>query len=93
MMITVIINTYKRQYALAKQLEAIQNQTIMPTEIIIVHNDDITIPFSTKIDSNIKLIRSSYNYKYHLRFAVGLLATHYVAQKQGLTPSQRQLIF
>jgi len=76
--IAAILQVYKRPQYLKEQYEAVVNQTIKPSEIIIVHNDDGKIEFDyPEID---RLFYASPNQKYHLRFAIGLIIdTDYLA--------------
>lgn len=77
MTITTILQIYKRKEYLAEQLEAIRNQTIKSDKIIVIHNEgDVKFDYP----DNVQVIYSSENMRYHLRFAIGLLAqTEYVA--------------
>lgn len=77
-MITAILNVYKRPHTLLQQIQAIKNQTIKPTHIMVWVNGTTEIP---KIDDpNIIVSRCSHNLKFHARFAYGLLArTEFVA--------------
>lgn len=80
-MITTILNVYRRPYYLKEQIEAIRNQTIKTDEIWIwinKHEDNDGFDFeSLGVD---KIVRSNHNFKYHGRFALGLLAqTPYVS--------------
>lgn len=80
-MITVILNCYKRPEYLKEQIEAIENQTIKPKEIWIWYNnpeDREQIDLSEEF-GDYKIINSNHNFKFHGRFALGLLAqTEYV---------------
>jgi len=77
MLITTVLQIYKRNTYLQKQIDAILKQTIKSDKIIIVHNEggvDFNYP------ENVQLIYANPNKKFHLRFAVGLLVdTEYVA--------------
>ena len=79
--ITVILNCYKRPEYLKEQIEAIENQTIKPKEIWIWYNspeDREQINLNEKY-GKYKIIQSNHNFKFHARFALGLLAqTEYV---------------
>ena len=77
MSITTILQLYKRPEYLQEQLNAVMNQTIKTDKIIIVHNEgDINFDYP----ENVQLIYSKPNMKFHLRFAIGLLAdTEYVS--------------
>ena len=80
-MITVILNCYKRPEYLKEQIESIENQTIKPKEIWIWYNnpeDSEQIDLSKEF-GEYKIITSNHNFKFHGRFALGLLAqTEYV---------------
>jgi hypothetical protein len=78
MSVSVILTAYKRDY-FTQQIKAIQNQTIKPKEIYIWQNGNyINIDRYRKM--NVKLIKSDENFKFHGRFAFGLLMqTEYVA--------------
>lgn len=80
-MITTILNVYRRPEYLKEQIEAIKNQTIKGEGIWIWvndHEDNREFDYTSLDVDNI--IRSSHNYKYHGRFALGLLAqTKYVS--------------
>lgn len=79
--ITVILNCYKRPEYLKEQIEAIENQTIKPKEIWIWYNapeDREQLDLREEF-GNHKIITSNYNFKFHGRFALGLLSqTEYV---------------
>ena len=80
--ITVILNCYKRPEYLKEQIESIENQTIKPKEIWIWYNAPEN---SKQINLNesfgkYKIIQSNHNFKFHARFAMGLMCqTEYVA--------------
>lgn len=76
-MITTVLQIYKRKEYLQEQLEAIKNQTVKSDKIIIVHNEgDVDFEYP----DNVQLIYANPNMKFHLRFAIGLLAnTEYVS--------------
>jgi len=79
-MITVILNVYKRSEYLKQQIESINNQTIKPLEILIWNNKPEDIPQENLLGLNYKVVQSNHNFKFHGRFALGLLAqTEYVA--------------
>ena len=79
-MITAILNCYKRPEYLQEQIEAIKAQSIPVEDIMIWYNkpDEDT---QYNLDSlGVKVVYSNYNFKFHGRFAFGLLAkTKYVA--------------
>lgn len=68
--ITTILQVYKRPQYLSEQLEAIRNQTMPPSKIIIVHNEG-GVKFN--YPEGVEIIYSNPNRKYHLRFTIGLL--------------------
>lgn len=78
--ITVILNCYKRPEYLKQQIESIRNQTVDVDDIFIWYNKpedgnqyDIT-------DLGCKVATCNHNFKFHGRFAYGLLArSEYVA--------------
>jgi hypothetical protein len=80
MSITTILNCYRRPDNIKEQIKAIKNQSICPDEIwvwINDHPDNHGYSFSDIVDVE---VRSSRNFKFHSRFALGLLATtKYVA--------------
>ena len=82
MSVTAILTLYRRPYCLEQQVRAIQNQTIVPKEIIIYQNssDGISLPpLPDDIMKNVTIIKSSKNYGVWARFAIALLAnTEYV---------------
>ena len=74
--ITTILQIFKRPDYLKEQLAAINNQSIKPDKIIIVQNEGGA---NFDFPENAHVIYSSINLKYHLRFAIGLLAqTEYI---------------
>lgn len=80
--ITAILNVYRRPQNLTEQVKAIRNQTIKPKEIwawVNYHEDNATTDFSDGLVDVV--VKSSKNFKYHGRFALGLLAPndHYLA--------------
>lgn len=77
MIITTVLQIYKRNKYLNEQIEAIKNQSIK-SNIVIVHNEG-GVRFDY-IDDNIQYIYANPNMKYHLRFAIGLLYnTEYIS--------------
>lgn len=75
--ITEIIQTYKRPEYFLEVLDSIRSQTIKPDKIIVVQNEG---GFKFDYPKDIQLIYSNPNLKFHLRFAIGLLAeTEYVS--------------
>lgn len=76
-MITVVLNVYKRPHTLLEQIEAINNQTIKPSSIMVWVNGDVILP---NLPKDIIVTKCNENLKFHARFAYGLLAkTKYVA--------------
>jgi hypothetical protein len=77
--LTVILNSYNRPKNINTQIEYLNKQTIKPKEIWVWCNQGSNgLPKIT--DSNIKIVTSNFNYKFHARFAFGLLVTtKYVA--------------
>lgn len=77
-MITAILNGYNRPQNIPKQIEALKNQTISPTEIMLWYNQGDKEQY--QVDPSIKAVYCNYNFKFHGRFAFALLAkTKYVA--------------
>lgn len=78
--ITCILNCYKRPEYLKEQVEAIKNQSI-PSDIWIwVNYSEENKDYDFDQLGVDRVIKSSHNFKYHGRFALGLLAeTKYVA--------------
>ncbi len=72
MLLTTILQVYKRPQYLIEQLIAIESQTVKSDKIIIVHNEG---GFKFKYPKNVELIYAKPNRKFHLRFAIGLLET------------------
>ena len=80
-MITAILNVYRRPELLEQQVYLLQNQTVPPKHIWIWQNN---APEKIKIKrpKGTILVNSSFNFLYHGRFALALLAqayTEYVA--------------
>jgi GT2 family glycosyltransferase len=79
-MITVILNCYKRPQYLSEQIEAIKSQSIPPKDIWIWYNKPEDNPQYDLSDLGCKVVTCNHNFKFHGRFAFGLLApTEYVA--------------
>ena len=79
-MITVILNCYKRPQYLQEQIEAIRNQTVPVDDIWVWYNkpEDQSQYDITKLGC--KVATCNHNFKFHGRFAFGLLAqTQYIA--------------
>jgi GT2 family glycosyltransferase len=70
-MITTILQLYKRPDYLEEQLAAIKNQTLKSGEIIVVHNEG-GVEFD--YPENVQVVYVKPNMKFHIRFAVALLA-------------------
>ncbi len=79
-MITVILNCYKRPQYLQEQINAIRNQTIKPEEVFIWYNRPEDGEQYNINELGCKVSTCNHNFKFHGRFAFGLLAqTKYVA--------------
>lgn len=79
-MITVILNCYKRPQYLKEQISAIKNQTIAVDDIFIWYNKPEDMEQYDINDLGCKVAQCNHNFKFHGRFAFGLLAqTKYVA--------------
>tara|TARA_R110000822_G_scaffold123502_3_gene257941 strand:- start:956 stop:1696 length:741 start_codon:yes stop_codon:yes gene_type:complete len=79
-MITVILNAYKRTDYLKEQIEAVRNQSIPPEDIWIWYNKPEDREQIELDAPGCKLVQCNHNFKFHGRFALGLLAqTPYVA--------------
>jgi hypothetical protein len=81
-MITVVLNCYKRPQYLREQINAIENQSVKAEDIWIWYNapEDKEQVDLRKEFGNYKIIQSNHNFKFHARFALGLLSqTEYVA--------------
>lgn len=79
--ITVVLNVFKRPHVIEEQINAVRNQSVPPSQIIIWHNhiEGYEIPDSIKNDKSIIIIDSNRNLGVWPRFAAGLLAnTEYV---------------
>lgn len=79
-MITVILNSYKRTQYLVEQIKAIKEQTV-PVEEIMIWSNKPEEGIQYNIDNlQLKVAYANYNFKFHGRFAFGLLAkSKYVA--------------
>lgn len=79
-MITVILNAYKRTDYLKEQVEAVRNQSIPPEDIWIWYNKPEDREQIELDAPGCKIVQCNHNFKFHGRFALGLLAqTPYVA--------------
>lgn len=77
MSITTILQTYKRPNYIIEQINAIKQQTLSSNIIIVENEGGCKFDYPEDITH---VIRSSKNMKFHLRFAIGLLAdTEYIA--------------
>jgi hypothetical protein len=77
--ITAILTAYNRPETLLMQIKCLKEQTNPPEEIWIWYNMG-TKPKLVITDPTIKVINCSHNFKFHGRFALGLLAkTKYIA--------------
>ena len=82
MSVTVILNGYRRPEYLDSQLHAIHNQSVKPDEVWLWHNHEESQygAFDKHYKNFDAVVKSSRNFKFHGRFALGLLArTEYVA--------------
>jgi hypothetical protein len=76
MSITAVINLFKRPYTLIEQLEAIQNQSVPPENVIIWKNyaEGVNIPdIPEHLRKNLITIECSKNFGVWARFSAGLL--------------------
>ena len=73
-MITVILNCYKRTDYLKEQIEAVRNQSIKPEDIWIWYNKPEDREQIELDAPGCKLVQCNHNFKFHGRFALGLLA-------------------
>lgn len=79
-MITVILNCYKRPQYLQEQIQAIKNQTIPVDDIWIWYNKPENQDQYDLSNLGCKVVTCNHNFKFHGRFALGLLAqTKYLA--------------
>lgn len=77
-MITAILNGYNRPQNIPKQIEALKNQTVPPTDIMLWYNKGVEAPH--QVGNNIRAAYSNHNFRFHGRFAFALLAkTKYIA--------------
>ena len=80
MSITVILNCYKRPEYLKEQIEAIKNQSVPIEDIWIWYNKPEDQEQFDLSGLGCKVATCNHNFKFHGRFAFGLLAqTEYVA--------------
>lgn len=79
-MITAILNCYKRPEYLKEQIEAIKNQSV-PVDDIMIWSNKPEDGVQFNLDNlGVKVAYSNTNFKFHARFAYGLLAkSEYVA--------------
>lgn len=79
-MITAVLNCYKRPEYLQEQIEAIKNQTV-PVDDILIWSNRPEEGQQYNLDSlGVKVAYANTNFKFHARFAYGLLArTKYLA--------------
>ena len=79
-MITVVLNSYKRAQYLPEQIKAIREQSI-PVDEIMVWSNKPEEGLQYNIDNlGVKVAYANHNFKFHGRFAFGLLArSEYVA--------------
>jgi glycosyltransferase involved in cell wall biosynthesis len=79
-MITVILNCYKRTQYLQEQIQSIRNQTIPVDDIWIWYNKPEDSQQYDLSELGCKVVTCNHNFKFHGRFALGLLAkTEYLA--------------
>jgi len=79
-MITVVLNCYKRAQYIEEQIKALMNQTIPPTDIMVWSNKPEEGEQFNLDHLGIKVAYANHNFKFHGRFAFGLLArSKYVA--------------
>jgi hypothetical protein len=79
-MITVILNCYNRPEYLDEQIQAIQNQSVSPSDIWIWYNMPPSGEHKDLSYTGLKVIYSTHNFQFHGRFTLGLLAqTEYLA--------------
>jgi glycosyltransferase involved in cell wall biosynthesis len=74
--ITVILTYYKRKDSILQVIESINNQTIKPKEIWLLHNFDDTVKEvidENLIPKNVKIIKSSMNFNCYFRWAMVML--------------------
>jgi glycosyltransferase involved in cell wall biosynthesis len=71
--VAVVLNVYKRASIFRDQLNAINNQTIKPIEILVWENGNETVPPDLK--DGIKIARSNHNFGVWARFAYALNAS------------------
>ena len=76
MKLTAILNVYRRPEMLEKQVKALKGQTIKPDYIWIWQNKG---PEKVRVQppKGCVIVRSNFNFLYHGRFALGLLAQQY----------------
>ena len=73
-MITVILNCYKRPQYLQEQIKSILNQSTPPEDIWIWYNKPEDQEQYDLSNLGCKVVTCNHNYKFHGRFAYGLLA-------------------
>lgn len=79
-MITTILNCYKRPQYLKSQIDAIRSQSVASEDILIWYNKPEDTHQYDLSSLGCKTITCNHNFKFHGRFALGLLAqTEYVA--------------
>jgi len=77
---TIILNYFRRPSSLEYQLETLEKQSVQSKEIIIWCNEGGYNDKLPPIANNYTVIKSGRNYKYHARFALGLLHdTEYIS--------------
>lgn len=74
-MITAILNGYKRGNFLDEQIDALKNQTIPPTEILVWYNNPGTeYPINHQISNTVPVAYCNTNFGVWARFAYALMA-------------------
>lgn len=72
--VTVILSIFKRPYNLGEQIEAIENQTIKPKEIIIINNGCLS-QTPQRVKDKYTVIENNVNFGVWFRFSVALNCT------------------
>jgi len=73
-MITVILNGYKRGKQLNEQLEALEKQTVKPSEILVWYNNPGTDDINYDIGTKVPVAYCNYNFGVWARFAYAFMA-------------------
>lgn len=72
--VTVILSIFKREYNLKEQIEAIENQTVKPKEIIVINNWCFS-PTPQWVKDKYTVIENNVNFGVWFRFTVAMNAT------------------